>query len=109
VSRRRSRKIVDTQTYILFVETDVNGAKWISIMLPDGQRTKMYDNELRAEAFNFRVVEAVTSINSHGCREIESIDSDVESAVQLYKDAGWSEKEMKRKDIKVDKIVMVDF
>ena len=107
--RRRSRKIVDTQTYILFVETDDKGAQWISVVLPDGHRVKMYDNELRAEAFNLRVVEAVTSLNTHGCREIESTDADVESAVQLYRDAGWSDKDMKRKEIRVDRIVIVDF
>jgi hypothetical protein len=110
MSRRRRRKIVDTQSYILVVETDDKGVQWISVVLPTGQQVKMFDNEMRAEAAHLRVLEAVTSLNINGYREIESTDLiDIEQTVQMYQDAGWSEKEMKRKDLKVEKIVLVDF
>jgi hypothetical protein len=110
MSRRRRRKIVDTQTYIVFVETDEKGVQWVSAVLPDGQPVKVYDNEIRAEVNSVRVVEAVTSLNNHsGLREIESIGDNIESTEQLYEDAGLSNKQIKLKDIRIDRIILFDF
>jgi len=109
--RRRRKKVVDTQTYIMLVETDEKGSQWISVMLPTGEIVKMFDNELRSEACHVRIVDAVTSMNSHNIREIESLDAeaDLEFTNAMYQDAGWTEKQIKQKDIKVTRIMLVDF